>query len=145
MAGADKAIAAGAMPLTGWWQRKRTRDLMLVVCFLLPSLTIFFLYRVLPLAWNGLLSLQYWSPLKPARWAGLDHYEEMLLYDDVFWQALTNTLIFIAVSPLAIALALGIALLVNGNLKGGDLPFDRVPVLSVDDGGGRRHLALDVR
>ena len=118
MAGADQAIAASAMPLTGWWQRKRTRDLMLVVCFLLPSLTIFFLYRVLPLAWNGLLSLQYWSPLKPARWAGLDHYEEMLLYDDVFWQALTNTLIFIAVSPLAIALALGIALLVNGNLKG---------------------------
>ena len=71
-----------------------------------------------PLGWNVLLSLQYWSPLKPARWAGLDHYEEMLIYDDVFWQALKNTLIFIGASPFAIALALGIALLVNGNLKG---------------------------
>jgi ABC-type sugar transport system permease subunit len=108
----------GAARETGWWQRKRTRELTLIVCFLLPSLTIFFLYRVLPLAWNVLLSLHYWSPLKPARWAGLDHYEEMLLYDEVFWQALKNTLIFIAVSPFAIALALGIALLVNGNLKG---------------------------
>ncbi len=102
----------------GWWQRKRTRDLALIACFLLPSLTVFFLYRVLPLGWNVLLSVQYWSPLKPARWAGLDHYEEMLLYDDVFWQSLTNTLIFIGAAPFAIALALGIALLVNSDLKG---------------------------
>jgi ABC-type sugar transport system permease subunit len=113
-----RKAADGAARETGWWQRKRTRELTLIACFLLPSLTIFFLYRVLPLAWNVLLSLHYWSPLKPARWAGLDHYEEMLLYDEVFWQALKNTLIFIAVSPFAIALALGIALLVNGNLKG---------------------------
>jgi ABC-type sugar transport system permease subunit len=103
---------------SGWWQRKRTRELALVACFLLPSLSIFFLYRILPLGWNLLLSVQYWSPLKPARWAGLDHYQEMLLYDDVFWQSLQNTLIFIAASPLAIALALAIALLVNSDLKG---------------------------
>ena len=102
----------------GWWQRKRTRELALVACFLLPSLMIFFLYRLLPLGWNVLLSLQYWSPLKPARWAGLDHYEEMLLYDDVFWQSLQNTLIFIGASPFAIALALCIALLVNSDLRG---------------------------
>ena len=101
-----------------WWQRKRTRELAIVACFLLPSLAIFFLYRVLPLGWNLLLSVQYWSPLKPPRWAGLDHYEEMLLYDDVFWQSLKNTLIFIGASPIAIALALGIALLVNSDLKG---------------------------
>ncbi|TXL69164.1 sugar ABC transporter permease [Vineibacter terrae] len=101
-----------------WHRRKRTRELLLVACFLLPSLAIFFLYRLLPLGWNVLLSFQYWSPLKPATWAGLDHYEEMLLYDDVFWQALGNTAIFIAASPIAIAAALGIALLVNSDLKG---------------------------
>ena len=102
----------------GWHRRKRTRELLLVACFLLPSLLIFFLYRLLPLGWNVLLSFQYWSPLKPARWAGLDHYEEMLLYDDVFWQALGNTAIFIAAAPIAISAALGIALLVNSDLKG---------------------------
>jgi ABC-type sugar transport system permease subunit len=101
-----------------WWRRRRTRELALIACFLLPSVTVFFLYRVLPLGWNALLSVQYWSPLRPARWAGLDHYEEMLLHDDVFWQALQNTLIFIGVSPLAIFFALGIALLVNSDLKG---------------------------
>ena len=37
-----------------------------------------------------------WSPLKAAQFIGLEHYEEMLLDDDVFWQALANTLIFIA-------------------------------------------------
>jgi len=104
--------------VTSWHRRKRTRGLLLVACFLLPSLLIFFLYRLLPLGWNVLLSFQYWSPLKPARWAGLDHYEEMLLHDDVFWQALGNTAIFIAASPIAIAAALGIALLVNSDLKG---------------------------
>jgi ABC-type sugar transport system permease subunit len=118
MTAPGKAADESSGPRAGWWQRQRTRQLILVACFLLPSITIFFLYRVLPLAWNVLLSLQYWSPLKPARWAGLDHYEEMLFYDEVFWQALKNTLIFIAASPFAIALALGIALLVNGNLKG---------------------------
>jgi multiple sugar transport system permease protein len=118
MRAAAEAVGTLAEPGQGRWQRKRTRDLALVAAFLLPSLTLFVLYRLLPLAWNVLLSLQYWSPLKPARWAGLDHYQEMLLADEVFWQSLQNTLVFIGASPLAIALALGIALLVNSDLKG---------------------------
>jgi ABC-type sugar transport system permease subunit len=101
-----------------WFRRKRTREAALVVCFLLPSLAIFFLYRILPLGWNAWLSVHTWSPLKAAQFIGLEHYEEMLLDDDVFWQALANTLIFIACSPLAIAAALGIALLVNSDLRG---------------------------
>ena len=120
MADVPAVAVSGYRPeaATGWYGRKRTRELMLVACFLLPSVTIFVLYRVLPLGWNAVLSLQYWSPLRPARWAGFAHYEEMLLDDDVFWEALGNTLIFIGASPIAIALALGIALLVNSDLKG---------------------------
>ena len=102
----------------GWWARRRTRQAALVVCFLLPSLAIFLLYRVIPLGWNAALSFQSWSPMRPARWVGLEHYEEMLLYDDIFWTALWNTLIWIGAAPLAILLALGIALLVNSDLKG---------------------------
>lgn len=90
----------------------------MVACFLAPSLAIFFLYRILPLAWNVWLSFQAWSPLKPAVFIGLENYEEMLLDDDVFWQALHNTLVFMVCSPLAIAAALGIALLVNSDLRG---------------------------
>lgn len=99
-------------------RRRKTRQSLLIVCFLLPSLAIFLLYRVLPLGWNLVLSFQSWSPMRPARWVGVEHYEEMFLYDDQFWTALTNTLIWIGSAPIAIVLALGIALLVNSDLKG---------------------------
>jgi ABC-type sugar transport system permease subunit len=98
--------------------RRKTRQAVLIACFLAPSLAIFLLYRVIPLGWNLVLSFQSWSPMRPARWIGLEHYEEMLFYDEVFWQALANTLIWIGAAPIAIALALGIALLVNSDLKG---------------------------
>lgn len=101
-----------------WFARKRTREGALAVCFLLPALTIFFLYRILPLGWNIWLSFHSWSPLKPAQFVGLENYDEMLRDDDVFWEALGNSLIFIGCSPLAIAAALGIALLVNSDLRG---------------------------
>ena len=104
--------------VASWYERRRTREFALAACFLLPALTIFFLYRILPLGWNLWLSFHAWSPLKPAKWVGLEHYEEMLFEDDIFWQALTNTLIFIGASPVAIALALAIALVVNSDLKG---------------------------
>lgn len=88
-----------------------------IACFLAPSLLIFLLYRVLPLLWNLYLSFEFWSPLRPARFAGVANYIEMW-QDDVFWQALGNTLIFMAAAPVAIAIALGLALLVNSDLKG---------------------------
>lgn len=120
---------------TTWYRRKRARDVALVACFLLPSLAIFVLYRILPLFWNAVLSFEYWSPLKPAKFAGLDHYREIFFDDDVFWQSLTNSLTFVAAAPLAIALALGIALLVNSDLKGAAvyraIIFVSYPLMSV--------------
>ena len=93
----------------------------MVWCLLAPSLAIFLAYRVLPLAWNIVLSFEDWSPLHPARWIGWDNYDEMLFDDDVFWQALWNTLLVMASAPVAIALALGLALLVNADIRGRDV------------------------
>lgn len=107
--------------MPGWYSRRRTREIALIVCFLAPSLAIFILYRLAPLGWNVILSFQSWSPMRPPRWVGFEHYEEMLFYDDVFWQALWNTLIWIAAAPIGIVLALGIALLVNSDLKGASI------------------------
>jgi hypothetical protein len=126
--------------------RKQVRQSLLVWCFLLPSLAIFLLYRIIPLLWNLALSFQEWSPLRPARWAGLDHYEEMFFYDEVFWTALWNTLIVIGSAPIGIAMALGLALLVNADIRGRDcLPHHHLHLVSADDRRGRHHLALDVR
>lgn len=101
--------------------RHRTRQAVLVWCFLAPSLAVFLLYRIIPLLWNVVLSFEEWSPLRPAVWVGLDQYDEMFFYDDVFWQALWNTLLFIASAPLGIAIALGLALLVNAEIRGRDV------------------------
>ncbi|HTR87789.1 MAG TPA: sugar ABC transporter permease, partial [Reyranella sp.] len=79
--------------------RHRTRQRLLLWCFLAPSLAIFLLYRVMPVVWNFVLSFEYWSPLRPAEFAGFDHYED-LWYDEVFWQALWNTVIVIASAPI---------------------------------------------
>jgi len=122
--------------MAGVWRvrRQRTRLALLLWCFLAPSLAIFLLYRVIPVIWNLVLSFQYWSPLKPAEPAGLDHYED-LLYDDVFWQALWNTLIVIASAPIGIVLALVLALLVNAEIRGRDayrtIIFTSYPLMTV--------------
>ncbi len=100
--------------------RDRTRRTMLVWCFLAPSLAIFLLYRIIPLAWNLILSFEYWSPLRPAQFAGLDHYQD-LYEDEVFWQALWNTVMVILSAPIGIAIALVLALLVNSNIRGRDI------------------------
>jgi multiple sugar transport system permease protein len=97
---------------------RRARQAAVVACFLAPSVLIFVVYRILPLIWNVVLSFQAWSPLHPPTWVGWDNYDEMFNDDDVFWQALWNTLIFLGSQPIAMALALGIALLVNSDLKG---------------------------
>lgn len=98
--------------------RRSTRRAILIWAFLAPSLLIFLLYRILPLLWNVVLSFEAWSPLKPAVFIGLDNYQEMLFDDDVFWQSLWNTLGLISSAPIGIALALGLALLVNSEIRG---------------------------
>src|SRR5262249_50085385 len=116
-------------------ERRSTRKAVLIWSFLAPSLLIFFLYRILPLGWNVLLSFQAWSPLKPAVFIGFDNYQEMLFDDDVFWQSLLNTFGIIASAPLGIAIAVGLALLVNSDIRGRDvyrtLIFLSYPLMTV--------------
>jgi len=97
---------------------RRWRRRAVVWLLLAPSLAIFFLYRVVPLGWNAVLSLQKWSPPQAAEFAGLYHYEEMLFHDDVFWTSLWNTLVYMASAPLGIALALALALLADADIRG---------------------------
>ena len=51
---------------------------------------------------------------RPAVWVGLDNYQAMAS-DPVFWQSLRNNVVFaLGTIPTSIALALAMALLVNG-------------------------------
>jgi sn-glycerol 3-phosphate transport system permease protein len=54
----------------------------------------------------------------PAKFAGLDNYAH-LIADPVFWQALRNNLVYAGLTiPISMLLALSMALLVNGKLRG---------------------------
>ena len=116
-------------------KRRKTRELFLIWLLLTPSLAIFTLYRIIPLFWNGVLSFEFWSPYKPAEFAKLYHYQEMLFYDDVFWRVFWNTVLFMASAPIGIALALGIAVLVNTQVRGRNvyrtIVFMSYPVMTV--------------
>jgi ABC-type sugar transport system permease subunit len=96
---------------------KRRRELLLVWTFLLPSLAVFLLYRLLPLLWNLALSFEKFSLFQGSHWTGFDHYVEMW-QDEVFWTSLWNTLIFLASAPVGIVLALAVALMVNADIRG---------------------------
>lgn len=116
-------------------KKKKASELLLIWCFLVPSLAIFTLYRIIPLLWNGVLSFQFWSPYKAAEFAGLYHYQEMLFYDDAFWQVAWNTILLMASAPIGIGLALGIAVLVDTEIGGRNIyrtiVFMSYPVMTV--------------
>jgi sn-glycerol 3-phosphate transport system permease protein len=57
-------------------------------------------------------------PRRPSRFVGLDNYEAMLT-DPIFWKALSNNAVYALTSvPISIALAMLMALFVNGKLRG---------------------------
>lgn len=100
---------------------KRNREIAFIWMLLLPALMIYLFYRIIPLLWNFVLSFSFWAPGKPFEYAGLYHYEEMLFYDDAFWTALKNTAVFMLATPISIAIALGLALLVDQKIRGRSL------------------------
>ena len=73
-------------------------------------------YPAVATFWHSLFSTPRGS--RPARFVGLDNYQS-LVEDPVFWQALTNNMIYAgATIPLSIVLALAMALWVNGKIAG---------------------------
>jgi sn-glycerol 3-phosphate transport system permease protein len=86
---------------------------------LLPAaalLALFTHYPAVTTAWHSLLSTPKGS--RPAVFVGADNYRQ-LVDDPVFWQSLTNNLWFAAGTiPLSIALALLMAVWVNGKIRG---------------------------
>ena len=115
--------------------QKRRSILLMIYLFLFPSVAIFILYRITPIIWNFVLSFQEWQFIGPNTWVGLRNYAEMIR-DPVFWQSFKNTLIyFFGGTPIAIALAVLVAVLVNNPIRGRNayrvmifLPYPITPV-----------------
>ncbi|MFA7666387.1 MAG: sugar ABC transporter permease [Burkholderiaceae bacterium] len=86
---------------------------------LLPALVLLVMFTHWPAvatAWHSVFSTPRGA--RPAVFVGLDNYRFML-EDDVFWQALWNNLWFaLGTIPLSIAIAIVMALWVNGRIVG---------------------------
>lgn len=82
--------------------------------FLLPALLIYGAFVLYPLLNAGFLSLFAWDGVSPNRtFVGLGNYVTLLTKDPIFWRALSNTGIWVALSlmiPTTLGLALALAL-----------------------------------
>lgn len=87
---------------------------------LAPTLIIFGLFLFFP-ALNGVwISLTKWDGINPQVFIGLKNYKD-LLSDKTFWEAFLRTIFFTLISvPGVYAAALGLAVLLTGNIKGSD-------------------------
>jgi multiple sugar transport system permease protein len=91
--------------LTGW-------------SFLAPAGLHLAAFTVGPLVFAGWLSLHRWSLLDAARpFIGLGNYAAVLT-DPAWWNAVKNTAVFTLNVPVSMAVALGLALLVQRKLRG---------------------------
>jgi sn-glycerol 3-phosphate transport system permease protein len=97
----------------------RTREWLYGWLLLLPAMALLALFTHYPAIANLFHSF-YSTPkgTRPVTFVGLDNYRN-LVDDPIFWQALRNNLIYAAGTiPLSIALALLMAVWVNGRIAG---------------------------
>lgn len=86
--------------------------------FALPWLFGLFAFMFYPLLMSLYYSFCDYSALRAPVWIGTDNYSE-LFHDEVFWTCVKNTVLYACVSlPLGMVFAIGLAMLLNANVKG---------------------------
>ncbi|GAB1484113.1 sugar ABC transporter permease [Treponema sp.] len=99
--------------------KKRSRaEFIAGYCFIAPWLVGFFALTLLPILASLVLSFTDYDLLSPPKWVGLANYKFMLFEDQRFWNSVRVTLYYaIFAVPLRLAVALGIAIALNGERK----------------------------
>lgn len=85
------------------------RSRLSVLVFLVPPLLIYGIAVLLPILQSLFLSLFHWDGISDMQFAGLDNYIRMFTRDDIFWTALRNSIIYLAI---CLVLQLGGALII---------------------------------
>lgn len=96
------------------------RELITGLLFAAPYLVLFSVFLLYPLLKGLYMSLYEWNFLEPAQstFVGIENYVR-LLNDPLFWNALWNTLEFVAMTvPLILVVSMVLALGLNKELKG---------------------------
>jgi multiple sugar transport system permease protein len=86
---------------------------------ILPWILGFLIFTLYPFVSSLYLSFTEYNIFQPPKWVGLDQYIKMFTQDRFFWPTLRLTLFYAALNvPLGLAGALGVALLLNRDVKG---------------------------
>jgi putative chitobiose transport system permease protein len=85
--------------------------------FLAPALVLLAIFVAYPIASVVFYSFTEYDIVRPPVWVGLENYER-LVGDATFWKALTNSLVYLLVTPIIIGLAIALAIAVNRRLRG---------------------------
>lgn len=113
---AAAALIGGLAPLAA--RPRAFRRNLVAWSFVAPSLLHLAVFTIGPLLFALWLSLHRWSLIDAARpFVGLDNYVR-LLGDGAWWNAVVNTAVFTLHVPVAMAVALALALLVHRRARG---------------------------
>jgi raffinose/stachyose/melibiose transport system permease protein len=98
---------------------QRSKDRLVIILFLLPALTLFFLFVIYPIFRSIYYSMFDWKGFGPAvDFIGLGNYKK-ILNDAVFLKSIKNVLLIITLSlSLQLPIALILAVLVGRDLPG---------------------------
>jgi multiple sugar transport system permease protein len=111
------AQPSGAAP--SWRSKVRRSDGLVALFFAAPWIIGFCWFQLYPIAASLYYSFTSYNIMRPPIFVGLANYQNLLLNDELFLKALTNTAIFTLVSvPLGLAVALVLALLLNQSIPG---------------------------
>ena len=109
-------LASGVMYLRA--KRKTRSATRTALGFLAPSLLHLTVFVFTPIAFAAYLSLHRWDVVVPDKpFVGLENFREMVS-DATFWKALKNTVVYTMNVPIAMAISLGVAVMMNRRLKG---------------------------
>ncbi len=85
--------------------------------FVLPAVLLIGLFRIVPIFWGLILSLQQNDLLTPPKWVGLQNYRT-LVHDPVFRASIHRTLVYtLLFVPLSVGGALAISTLLNARIR----------------------------
>jgi multiple sugar transport system permease protein len=115
------ARRAGSIERTGARRKGLGRRALAGYAFVAPALLFLVVFAFGPFLFTVYVSLHDWNMLTPATtmpWRGFENYSYLIFEDPLFRETFGNSLVF-AISNVTItsALALGLALLLNSNVR----------------------------
>jgi multiple sugar transport system permease protein len=97
----------------------RNRDSFAAIFFLAPSLGGFALFVLIPIVGSILIAFTVWPLAGVAHWTGFDNFVTLFTKDQIFVQAVYNTVFFVATYvPINIVLSLSLAVWISPRVRG---------------------------